>query len=175
MLRQSHSFRAEETFTVYGSLSEGSDLMEGILAECNKHRITSGFVTCIGSLKEVGYVLFQTNNGSPSGYGREIKIQNPVELVHCSGFICHDENDELDLHLHGLVVEENGKISAGHFVRKKNPTLITVEFAITYGKGIIASRTFDKGLGFRVINFSKQGRETLGNTGVLSKKNTDSI
>lgn len=155
MVRQCHSYKSDESFTIYGSLSEGVDLIDGILEECRKHGITSGKVSCIGSLKKVGYVLFKTANGSPSGYGREINIENPVELINSTGFICQDENKELDLHLHGCVTEEDGRISAGHFLRHKNPTLITVEFAVTSGKDITAKRTFDEDLGFRVINFSQ--------------------
>ncbi|WP_378933328.1 PPC domain-containing DNA-binding protein [Metabacillus herbersteinensis] len=155
MTRKNHSFKVSNTYTIYGSLAEGTDLMEGILDECEKHNIRSGVVTCIGSLKKVGYVLFKAVNGLPSGYGRDIAIENPVELVNCTGFICEDENNNLDLHLHGLVAEEDGTLSAGHFLRGKNPTLITVEFSITYGNEIRASRSFDQDLGFKVINFSK--------------------
>ncbi|UOQ91923.1 DNA-binding protein [Halobacillus shinanisalinarum] len=154
MKRQSHSLRLNDSSSIFGSLSEGADLMDGILAECEKHHIRSGLVTCIGSLKEVGYVLFKAVDGLPSGYGNEIEINQPVELVNATGFICEDENHELDLHLHGLVTEENGKVSAGHFVRGKNPTLITVEFTIIQSEELKASRTFDKDLGFKVINFS---------------------
>lgn len=154
MMRQSHSYKAEESFTVFGSLTAGSDLMNGILEECEKHNIRSGIVSCIGSLKEVGYVLFKTMNGLPSGYGNEIKIDKPVELVHCTGFICEDEKKELDLHLHGLVVTEHGELSGGHFIRGENPTLITVEFSITTGKNIKASREYDEDLRFKVINFT---------------------
>lgn len=155
MTRKNHSFKVTNTFTLYGSLAEGTDLMEGILDECRKHNIKSGVVSCIGSLESVGYVLFKTVNGIPSGYGREIVINKPVELVNCTGFVCEDEDNNLDLHLHGLVAEEDGKLNAGHFVRGLNPTLVTVEFSITYGNEIRASRTLDKDLGFKVINFSK--------------------
>jgi len=153
-MRKSHSFKSEN-YTIYGSLTQGVDLMEGILEECRKHNINSGMVTGIGSLREAGYVLFKTDNGHPNGYGNELTVSNPVELVNCTGFICEDESGDLDLHLHGLVVEENGKVSAGHFLKGKNPTLITVEFTILCGNEVQASRTFDKDLGFRVINFSK--------------------
>lgn len=153
-MRESHSFKTE-SYTIYGSLSQGEDLMEGILRECKKHNITSGMVSSIGSLRQAGYVLFKTENGHPNGYGNELTVSNPVELVNCTGFICEDENGELDVHLHGMVVEEDGKMSAGHFLKGKNPTLITVEFAIVCGKGIQANRTYDENLGFRVINFSK--------------------
>jgi predicted DNA-binding protein with PD1-like motif len=154
-VRQSHSLKTNNNVVIYGSLSEGVDLMDGIIEECRKHKITSGMVSCIGSLRKVGYVLFKAIDGTPSGYGRNINIDNPVELINCTGFICQDENNNLDLHLHGSVIEENGKISAGHFLRHVNPTLITVEFMITAGKDIGAIRTFDENLGFKVINFSK--------------------
>lgn len=157
-MRQSHSFKSE-SYTIYGSLSQGVDLMEGILEECRKHNITSGMITSIGSLRKAGYVLFKTDNGYPNGYGNELTVSNPVELVNCTGFICEDENGDLDLHLHGMVVEEDGKMSAGHFLKGKNPALITVEFAILYGNEVQASRVFDESLGFSVINFSKSNKE----------------
>lgn len=154
-MRRSHSYKSDNSFVVYGSLSENVDLMNGILEECKIHGITSGSVTCIGSLKKVGYVLFRTSNGYPSGYSQEIIINKPVELINCTGFICQDEHNNMDIHLHGLVSEENGSTSAGHFLPQKNPTLITVEFMITCDKNIEAKRIYDKDLGFKVINFSK--------------------
>ncbi|RYG72953.1 DNA-binding protein [Lentibacillus lipolyticus] len=155
-MRQSHSLKAEKNVTVYGSLAAGDDLIEGILTECRKHGITSGKVSSIGSLKEVGYVLFETIDGQPTGYGKELSIDRPVELLNGSGFICLDEHGELDMHLHGMVVEEDGTIKAGHFLRGKNPALITVEFSITYGEDIEARRMLDQDLGFRVINFARK-------------------
>ncbi|WP_053074006.1 PPC domain-containing DNA-binding protein [Bacillus sp. LL01] len=154
MSRVDHSFIVQENKMIFGSLTAGTDLIEGILEECRKHNVSSGMVTCIGSLKKVGYVLFQTKDGVPSGYGKDIHISQPVELIQCTGFICVDDQQKLDLHLHGLVVEENGKISGGHFLRGKNPTLITVEFSIIYGGDIKAVRTFDENLKFKVINYS---------------------
>lgn len=155
MARQTHSYSTDAGRVIFGALAAGSDLIEGILGECKKHHITSGMVSCIGSLEEVGYVLFKTANNFPTGYGDEIKIDKPVELIHCTGFVCKDENQQLDLHLHGLVTEENGKISAGHFLRGKNPTLITVEFTIVCGNEIQATREYDEELTFKVINFDK--------------------
>jgi predicted DNA-binding protein with PD1-like motif len=152
--RQSHSYKANESFTIFGSLSAGSDLMNGILMQCEKHNIKSGIVSCIGSLKEVGYVLFKTMNGMPLGYGSEINIKKPVELISGTGFICENESKELDLHFHGLVITEDGEMGAGHFLRGKNPTLITIEFSITASNNIEAVREFDANLGFKVINFS---------------------
>jgi predicted DNA-binding protein with PD1-like motif len=154
--RTSHSLKADRGFSVFGSLAQGVDLIDGILGECRKHGIRSGKVTCIGSLQKVGYVLFETGeDGMPTGYGKEMEIKNIVEMIQCTGFICEDENGELDLHLHGIVIEESGKISAGHFLRKKNPALITVEFEIASAGKIKAVRSFDEGLGFKVINFSE--------------------
>lgn len=153
--RTSHSHYSGETSNIFGSLSKGIDLMDGILAECKKHNIRSGMVNCIGSLEKVGYVLFQTKDGYPSGYSNKIEIDAPVELISGTGFICEDENGELDIHLHGLVTEEDGHLSAGHFVSGENPTLITVEFSIIQSENVKALRTFDQNLGFKVINFSK--------------------
>src|SRR5699024_12554315 len=103
--------------------------MEGILEECEKHGIRSGKVTCIGSLKKGGYVLFETGeDGMPTGYGKETEIPRIVEMIQITGVICEDENGEIDLDLHGIVIEERGKISAGLSLRRKNTTLIVVQF-----------------------------------------------
>ncbi|MFC0560630.1 PPC domain-containing DNA-binding protein [Halalkalibacter alkalisediminis] len=155
MARTNHSYSTEVGKVIFGSLTAGTDLIEGILAECKKQQIHSGMVTCIGSLKEVGYVLFKTENNYPTGYGNQIMIKNPVELMNCTGFICEDENGQLDLHLHGLVTEEDGKISGGHFLKGLNPTLITIEFTIICGNEIKAMREYDEELTFKVINFNK--------------------
>jgi predicted DNA-binding protein with PD1-like motif len=151
--RENHSIFDREKGVLIGSLTKGTDLMDGIIAECAKHGIESGAVTCIGSLETATYVHgVEGPDGNPA-YSETKVIQGPMELLNGTGFLCRNDQDQLDMHFHGMIVDKEGRIWGGHFLRGKNPILVTLEFIMTTGESVRATRSFDQGLGFQVINF----------------------
>ncbi|WP_134702755.1 PPC domain-containing DNA-binding protein [Ammoniphilus sp. YIM 78166] len=156
MARENHSILDEETGTLWGILTKGTDLMEGILQQCERHGIDAGQVTCIGSLDEAYYVHGVEGPDGKPAYSDPVTFRGPMEILNGTGFLCRDEAGRLDLHFHGLVVDKQGQIRGGHFLKGKNPVLITLEFTVKTSKGIQAVRSFDPELGFPVINYRRK-------------------
>ncbi|MFB4211508.1 PPC domain-containing DNA-binding protein [Shouchella sp. JSM 1781072] len=139
---------------LYGSLLVGEDLMDGILRICKSNQIHSGMVTCIGSLDKTGFTVFKVNqHNRPDGYAPATTIEEPVELIQATGFICKDEQGELDMHLHGIVERMDGRIQAGHFLRGYNKVCITVEFTVISSPEVTAVRAYDERLTYKTIRF----------------------
>ncbi|RQW20358.1 PPC domain-containing DNA-binding protein [Shouchella lehensis] len=142
---------------VYGSLDVAEDLMDGILSICKEKHIHSGMVTCIGSLDTTGFTVFKVNEkNKPDGYAEPFMIDEPVELIQATGFICQDESGELDMHLHGIVERMDGSIHAGHFLRGYNKVCITVEFTIIFSHDVTAVRKYNAALNYKTISFTSK-------------------
>lgn len=142
---------------LYGTLSVGEDLMDGIIDICKENNIHSGMVTCIGSLDNTGFTVFKVNKKNrPDGYADPTIINEPVELIQATGFICLDENGEHDLHLHGIVERMDATVQAGHFLRGYNKVCITVEFTIISSKEVTAVRKYNDSLGYKTIKFGRE-------------------
>ncbi|MBM7587163.1 putative DNA-binding protein with PD1-like motif [Bacillus pakistanensis] len=156
-----HSVYDEENGLIFGSLTKGSDLMEGIIQEYEKYDVHSGVVTCIGSLSQAAFVYLQNDESGKLSYSELLFEEGPIELIKGSGFLCENKHGQTDFHLHALFGNQHGKLFGGHIFPGKNPTLITVEFSIQVGKGIEAVRTFKPQLGFQTITFQK-GESELG-------------
>lgn len=151
-----HSLYDRENGVIFGSLTKGSDLMEGIIHEYSKHEVTAGMLTCIGSLSQATYVYgVDGPDGKPS-YSETVVVDGPIEILNATGFLCRNEHGQIDMHLHGLFVNKQGQVFGGHVLPGKNPVLITVEFAIQVGSSIEAIRSFHPKLGFSVITFKKR-------------------
>lgn len=157
MEHKSHSIFDEEKGIVFGCLQKGEDLLTGLIAICEKHGITAGMVSCIGSLKEVCFIHGASDkNGAPT-YSAEKKVQGAIELLSGTGVIARNEEGELDIHFHGLIVTETGEVLGGHFLKGKNEILVTLEFTIITSGKLLATRAFNPSLGFRLTNFQEKG------------------
>lgn len=150
-----HSVYSEEQGVVFGTLTMGTDLMEGIMYEYEKYNLQSGLVTCIGSLSQAGYIYIQEDKSGNWSYSDEKIVREPIEVLNGTGFLCRDESGTTDFHLHGLFSNQNGGVFGGHLLPGQNPTLITIEFTIQTGKDIKAIRTFKPELRFKTLSFQK--------------------
>ncbi|MDQ0158126.1 PPC domain-containing DNA-binding protein [Alkalibacillus salilacus] len=137
---------------IYGRLEKGDDLLEGILEVCDSHGISAGSFSCIGSLEKVGILQIGEKDGD-IGYTEPIYINKPVEILSGTGFIGRDLEGEMDIHFHGLFVDINGQISGGHFIRGKNPTLVTMEFIVHTAKDVNLQRKTDESWNLPVFQF----------------------
>lgn len=153
--RENHSFYDQEHGIILGSLSKGTDLMEGIIHEYEKHNVGSGAVSCMGSLAEAAYVYIKDDQEGNLAYSEPIVMEGPIEVLNGTGFLCKNEDGKTDFHLHALFGNKQGRVFGGHILPGKNPTLVTIEFSIQVGKGIEAFREFTPDLGFRTINFKQ--------------------
>lgn len=156
--RENHSYYDEEHGVIFGSLSKGTDLMEGIIHEYEKYNVTSGAVTCMGSLSEATYVYIKDDEQGNLDYSDPNVMEGPIEVLNGTGFLSKSEKGITDFHLHALFGNKKGLVFGGHILPGKNPTLVTIEFTIQVGKGIQAVREYSPELGFRVINFKREER-----------------
>jgi uncharacterized protein len=154
-MRQNHSVYDEKKGILFGCLTKGSDLMEGMIEECKTHGITTGVITCMGSLERAVYVHGVDGLDGKPAYSPKVLVEGPMELLSGTGFFGLNDKDELDLHFHGLIVDKQGMIRGGHFLRGENPILVTLEFSVQVGEGIQAARRFHPKLGFPVMTFQK--------------------
>ncbi len=152
---KNHSLYDEVNGIILGSLTVGTDLMEGIMQEYRKYDVKSGVVTCIGSLSRATYVYAKADQNGKVAYSDPIIEEGPIEILNGTGFLCRNEKGQTDIHLHAIFCNEKGKVFGGHILPGKNPTLVTVEFSIQVGKNIEALRTFKPQLGFQTITFNR--------------------
>ncbi|MRX53811.1 DUF296 domain-containing protein [Bacillus idriensis] len=157
-MRKSHSVYDAESGVLIGALSKDDDLLTGILRQCELHGIKAGSFSCIGSLKTVSYMKLKHENCTLS-YTEPITETRPVELLNGTGFIGTKEDESLDIHFHGVFIDETGAISGGHFIEGENKVAITIEFTVSVVSNAVVKREKDPEMGFRIFNF--HGKEGL--------------
>ncbi|AZU64150.1 PPC domain-containing DNA-binding protein [Neobacillus mesonae] len=152
-MRQSHAIYNEEKGILIGSLAAGEDLLLGILKQCEKYNIQAGSFQCMGSLESVHYCMFGKDSNGELTYTSPIKKDKPVELLSGTGFIGVKEDNRPDIHFHGVMIDEHGKIHGGHFLEGGNTVAITIEFSVTVAPKAKAVRELIPGTKFSVFNF----------------------
>lgn len=103
---------------IIGKVEPDEDLIDAIIAIVNKHKITSGFISCIGALKKftVGYFDIESKRYLTR------TIDEYVELVSCMGNIAF-KNGEPIIHLHISIGTRDYDIIGGHLLQ---PSIISV-------------------------------------------------
>ena len=77
-------------------------------------KIKSGSIFCLGFLSNPVLGFF---NWEKKDY-EKINVDKGVEIVSCYGNLARKkENNQLIIHLHGVVADKNGKTYGGHFFR----------------------------------------------------------
>ncbi|MDI2589742.1 DNA-binding protein [Psychrobacillus sp. NEAU-3TGS] len=151
-VRVSQSVFDEKRGIIMGFLAPGEDLIEGFKKICQKHDITSGTISCIGSLSRVSIIQINYENNKMF-YSNPLTWETPVELLSGNGIIGKDEQGELDIHFHGVFVDHRKSLTGGHFLNSGNPVAATVEFTILVSEGIQPKREVHKGLGYNLFSF----------------------
>lgn len=123
----------------------GTDLLLGIEEICRKHHVQYGYVSCIGSLKQAGYMYLVSNPEvkMKAGYGDVLHKTGPIEFLNGTGFICQNQKS-YDIHFHAVLCDETGSVFGGHMVRGENPALTTLDVMIYEVEGMIMLRDYDK-------------------------------
>jgi predicted DNA-binding protein with PD1-like motif len=129
-------------------LPPGEDVMEGLKKACDENHVNNGIIlSCIGSLD--GAVFYNpvplSNKKAGYGYGEELVLRGPIELVNASGMICHDDNGEVLLHVHCTFSDQHGNAHGGHLIAGTK-VLLTVDFVIAELDGINMARKYDDDL-----------------------------
>jgi len=93
---------------------DNGELMKSLKDFIELKKIKAGSIFCLGFLSKpvLGFFNWKKNNY------KKININKEVEIVSCYGNLARKkENDQLIIHLHGVVADNNGKTYGGHFFK----------------------------------------------------------
>lgn len=141
---------------IAGRLLPGTDLICGIEKICKDNNVSYGVIlSAIGSFSKVRYLYVRPDESSKTGikYGEPTVYENAVELLSGQGMVGLTDEGEMSVHFHGLMVNTNGEIIGGHFVKDGNIVLATIELTIMEFGGIELRRRFDTETEFPLFNF----------------------
>jgi predicted DNA-binding protein with PD1-like motif len=120
-------------------LQRDDDIMESIKQACRNYNVKNAvIISMIGSLKGAIYydpVINPKVKGWIS-YADPISLECPVQLLSANGEICHDEGDELHIHVHAALADSKGNAYGGHLAEEGNQALNTVNIFIGIIEGV---------------------------------------
>ena len=113
-------------------LLPGQDIVEGVTELIKENGITSGTVTAIGSLRSATVVWPKSMEftENPMDVAVFHKMEGPVELGVGHGVFGTDEDGEVVMHIHGLIMDKDGNMRCGNLVPGSAPVLATVDLTI---------------------------------------------
>ena len=113
-------------------LLPGKDVVEGVIELIKENGIASGTVTAIGSLRSATVVWPKSMEitEDPMDVAVFHKMEGPVELGIGHGLFGIDEDGEVVIHIHGLVMDKDGNMRCGNLVPGSAPVLATVDLTI---------------------------------------------
>lgn len=126
-------------------LLPGQDVVESIIALIKSNEIASGTITAIGSLRSAkvvwaGSMEFGDN---PMDVAVFHEMPGPVELGVSNGVFGTDEDGEVVVHVHGLIMDKDGNMRCGNLLPGSAPVLATVELTIQEFEGLELKPTVD--------------------------------
>jgi predicted DNA-binding protein with PD1-like motif len=120
--------------TVYARLKPKSDLIAGIKQACIRHGIDNAVILCcIGSLEQAVFTFGKVVKDPHAAEDKDNRLisETPVSLAGCQGIVCRNETDgELAVHLHGCVMDNNGKVMGQDFAEEGNIVFNTVDLVL---------------------------------------------
>lgn len=126
-------------------LAPGTDLLEGIQAACEKHRIHNGvIISAIGSLNGVRFCDVEPlpEKKCGYGYGKVLSLDETIELTGAGGVICSDTSGNINLHIHISMSDKTGRAYGGHLV-EGTTVLMTADIVLGEIEGISMLREYD--------------------------------
>lgn len=133
---------------VVGRILPGEDVITGIEEICKKHDIKYGIITaCFGSLEKIHFNYYfepKDINKNPFGNERDLILEKPCVFIGAQGLICEELDGKIDVHLHGVVRDNNGKVYGSHIPKGGNIVQYTVEVAIEVISNMKLMRIYDE-------------------------------
>jgi len=113
-------------------LLPGQDVVKGVIGLVKANNFKSGTVTAIGSLRKATVVWPKSMDltEDPKDIAVFYEMEGPVELGIGHGFFGMDEDDEVNIHIHGLIMDKDGNMRCGNLVPDSAPVLATVDMII---------------------------------------------
>ncbi len=137
------SVEARSGRVVVGRLLPGADLMEGLEAVCDEHKIAFAAIEfAYGSLSSARFKFLQRPEG-----GRAVLVEHAVdarvEFIAGQGLVCEDGHGRRATHLHGAISDDTGTVFGGHFVPGGNPIYNNLDFMLVELVGVRLVREHD--------------------------------
>ena len=79
------------------------------------------------------------------GYGETLHLTGPIELTNASGIICHDDEGNVNLHVHLDMSDRTGGGHGGHLA-EGTKVLLTVDAVVAEVEGVDMGRKMDPDL-----------------------------
>ncbi len=139
-----HSVAAGAGRLIVGRLTPGDDLIRGLEATCDAHRVEfAAVVFAYGSLSSASFKRLQRPQGEERAVLTPLRIDRRVEFMAGQGLVCGDGRGGRDTHLHGTVSDEEGIVRGGHFVPGENPVYNNMDFVLQELVGVRLTRVMD--------------------------------
>ena len=135
-------------------MKPGTDLLDGMLAACEKHGIHNGvIISAIGSLNGVYYcdVEAVSDKKCGYGYGRTLYLDGPIELTGASGVICSDAEGRINMHVHINMSDKYGNAYGGHLVQGTK-VLLTADIVLGEIEDVQMLRELDPDMEVYLLN-----------------------
>lgn len=130
-------------------IKPGEPFLETIQQVCEEHKILNGVIlSAMGSMDGARFFTPVEIPGKkfPYGYGEPTILEGPVELIGATGFISHNDEKEVLLHIHVSLGDSEGKGYAGHLI-EGNKALFTIDMVLLELEDVAFKRGFDDYLG----------------------------
>lgn len=135
-------------------MKPGTDLLDGMLAACEKHQIHNGvIISAIGSLNGVYYCDVEAlpEKKCGYGYGRTLYLDGPIELTGANGVICSDADGSINMHVHMNMSDKYGNAYGGHLVQGTK-VLLTADIVLGEIEGVDMLRKLDEDMDVYILN-----------------------
>ena len=118
-------------------LSENEDLIDFIKKKAEENDVRAGILILIGALKSATIGFYK------AGTYKQVQLEEPLEIASCMGNIAIGKDDEIMVHAHIVVSNEEGKSFGGHLM-KNSRVSVTAELMIIEGTNLDLFRAFDE-------------------------------
>ena len=138
---------------VLARLTPGMEVMGSIVELIKTHGLKSGTVTAIGSLKgaTVLYPKAMEWEDDPMEVAVHHTKEGPVELGVGHGVFGTDEEGEVSVHLHALIMDRDGDLRTGNLIPGSAEVLATVELTIQEVEGAVFKPTLHPEWNFKFL------------------------
>jgi uncharacterized protein len=123
----------------------GDEVVAGLNDFARQHHIRCAHFTAIGALSRATLAWYDL----PGKSYREIRVDEPVEVVSCIGDVALGQEDSPILHIHCVVADRTGKVTGGHLFEA--PVSATLEVFLTEEPTPIR-KVFDDRVGLKLID-----------------------
>ncbi len=146
------SFEGTPGRIISARLRPGTDLVTGIKEITKKHNILAGALTVsFGSLSCAEVTWKEGSKPDPSKKSTRIKVEGPTSFLSSQGKVGITEEGEAIVHLHGILVDWDGKMWGGHFYDGGNPVFSTFEIVIQEIAGVRHTKIWDDESGTKLL------------------------